>query len=97
MIPLPPLDPGLTAMSVALDGTAMKRILREHLAPVRDGQLDLVGCEPVYIRYKPGTSCLVQYELRMRDPAGPASRVRRVQAHARFGRPERTAAIWARA
>ena len=97
MIPLPPLDPGLTAMSVALDGTAMKRILREHLALVRDGQLDLVGCEPVYIRYKPGTSCLVQYELRMRDPAGPASRVRRVQAHARFGRPERTAAIWARA
>ncbi len=98
MIPRPPLDHGLPALSMALDAGAMAAAVRLHVPAVREGELELVNCRPVYIRYKPGTSCLVQYELRLRptDGSDERPRGRKVQAHARFGRPERIAAIWAR-
>jgi len=98
MIPLPPHDPGLTTLDIALDGKAMTEILRDHLPAVRDASRRLTSCQPVYVRYKPDESCLVLYEVTIRQSAaaGGDAPVRMIPAHARFGRPERTAAIWAR-
>jgi Ser/Thr protein kinase RdoA (MazF antagonist) len=77
MIPLPPRDPALPALGVALDGAAMSEILARRLADA-EGMLAVESCRPCYVRYKPGTSCLVQYELTVHD----GSRPRRVVTHA---------------
>ncbi|PYM98305.1 MAG: hypothetical protein DME07_23180 [Candidatus Rokuibacteriota bacterium] len=66
MIPLPPLDPALPALGLALDGAAMREMLARSWTDAR-GVLAVQSCRPCYVRYKPGTSCLVQYELTMRD------------------------------
>jgi len=75
MIPRPPLDHGLPALSMALDAGAMAAAVRLHVPAVREGELELVNCRPVYIRYK-RTSCLVQYELRLRPTDGSEAAAR---------------------
>src|SRR4051794_8102442 len=58
-IPPPPHDRGLRGLPAALDGDAMRALLADHVA---EG-CELVSVRPAYVRYKPGTSCLVQYEV----------------------------------
>jgi Ser/Thr protein kinase RdoA (MazF antagonist) len=47
-----------------LDGDEMKELLRRHLPECARGELEVERCDPRYIRYKPGTNCLVQYDVR---------------------------------
>lgn len=64
---LPPHDPALPNLPVLLDGAATAALLVTSLADFNAGRLDLVDCVPVYVRYKPGTSALIQYRVQLRD------------------------------
>ncbi|MDQ3653514.1 MAG: phosphotransferase [Chloroflexota bacterium] len=68
MIPLPPCDPNLPGLATVFDEASMVCLLASHL-DAGDG-FAVVGCRPRYIRYKPGTSCLVQFDLTFRDVWG---------------------------
>lgn len=56
----------------------MAEILARRLPDCARGALELRSCRPRYIRYKPGTNCLVQYELTLQ---GEKARSIRVPAH----------------
>ena len=85
-IPAPPHDPALPGLPTALDGDAVRTLLAPH---VTDG-CRLVSVRPAYVRYKPGTSCLVQYEL---DFAGrPGSTL----AHVKLFAGVRAQKLWAK-
>lgn len=76
MIPAPP-DPVLgPQLARALDGDAAAAFLGVRLRDV-----DILACRPVYARWKPATSCVVQYRLLLSDAAG---RRRETTAHARL-------------
>jgi hypothetical protein len=45
----------------------MAEILARRLPDCAGGPLALLSCRPSYVRYKPGTRCLVQYALAFRD------------------------------
>ncbi len=68
MIPVPPTDPNLPGLATIFVESAMIPILAAAL-DTGDG-LVMAGCRPRYIRYKPGTSCLVQVELAFNDGHG---------------------------
>jgi Ser/Thr protein kinase RdoA (MazF antagonist) len=57
MIPAPPVDPSLPGIAALLDEGAVLAMLP---AGIRES---VTGCRPRYTRYKPGTSCLIQYEF----------------------------------
>lgn len=78
----------MPALEVALDEAAMVEILNHSL---REGDDQCVkSCTPYYVRYKPGKSCVVQYDLHMSSEtpvrqlayAGlyPATRLKRLRA-----------------
>jgi Ser/Thr protein kinase RdoA (MazF antagonist) len=48
----------------------MAELLARHLPDCANGRFELESCRPRYIRYKPGTNCLVQYELVLRGEDG---------------------------
>jgi hypothetical protein len=82
MIELPPSDPVLSGMRIALDGAAMRDLL--------DGRFDRWGvrsCSPYYVKYKPGRYCRVQYELDVRDL--DSGRIAREVAHVSLYSPAR--------
>lgn len=68
MIPAPPADPNLPGLATLFDENAMIRLLADVLPP-GDGPA-VIGYRPRYIRYKPGTSCLLQVDLAVRDDVG---------------------------
>lgn len=90
MIPLPPFDPALPSLGLALDGAAMAERLSGALAGCRSGELAVESCEPVYVRYKPATSCLVQYVVGIRETGTDAAPG--IKAYARL-QPDRAAAV----
>jgi len=61
MIPAPPADRNLPGLVTLFDEAAMIPLLNGALG-IGAG-VAVVGCQPRYIRYKPGTSCLVQLDL----------------------------------
>ena len=67
MTPLPPRDPGLPGMAEALDVEKTRDHMRTALPDCRDGRVELVSATPVYVRYKPGTSCLIGHRLTIQD------------------------------
>lgn len=87
----PPRDAVLPGIPTALDADAMVSIVGAHLEDCREGELRIVACHPVYIRYKPGTSCLVHYVMTFlgRDGATLAT-----QGYLRLGDPQRTRQVW---
>lgn len=62
MTPSPANDPGLPRLWDALDEATMMELLGERLP--------LLRCRPCYARYKPGTSCLVQYDIALEQANG---------------------------
>jgi aminoglycoside phosphotransferase (APT) family kinase protein len=56
---------------MALDGDAMKELLARHMPDCARGGLEVERCDPRYIRYKPGTNCLVQYDVRFTGEHAP--------------------------
>lgn len=64
MIPSPAHDPRLPRLWDALDEVTMIELLGDRLPVLR--------CRPRYVRYKPATSCLVQYDVALRLPTGAA-------------------------
>jgi aminoglycoside phosphotransferase (APT) family kinase protein len=91
-IPLPPPDAALKGLRVALDGDAMAELLARRLPDCASGKLEVESCHPRYIRYKPGTNCLVQYELALR---GEHTQRIRVLAHAWLYSDRHVGGIWA--
>ena len=67
MIPVLPEDHGLPGVRAALDEQQMTELLRLSLPDCASGALLLEACRPQYVRYKPGTSCRVLYQLALRD------------------------------
>jgi hypothetical protein len=61
MIPLPPRDPVLPGVRIALNGASMAALFERSLT-----HSTVVSCRPYYVRYKPARYCRVQYELRLR-------------------------------
>ncbi|MGH2734415.1 MAG: hypothetical protein ACRDKZ_02450, partial [Actinomycetota bacterium] len=62
MIPLPPADPTLGDMHLALDGDAMTEVLSRHMVNLEPGATVQL-CRPYYVKYKPDKYRHVQYEL----------------------------------
>lgn len=62
MSPSPAHDPRLPRLWDAFDGETMVELLGDRLPMLR--------CRPCYVRYKPTTSCLIQYDVALRLPAG---------------------------
>ncbi len=91
-IPLPPTDAALRGLRIALDGDAMGELLARRLPDCASGKLEVESCHPRYIRYKPGTNCLVQYELTLR---GEHAHPIRVLAHAWLYSDRHVGGIWA--
>ena len=74
MIPAPPPDPTLPAISVAWDGDAIAKVFNRVLSDevVR-------SCEPRYVKYKPERYCRIQYEVELENQSG---NILRIPAHA---------------
>jgi Ser/Thr protein kinase RdoA (MazF antagonist) len=89
-IPLPPPDPALPGLQTALSGDAVAEILAQRLPDCATGRFQLESCRPQYIRYKPGTNCLVQYELGIRHQGELMS----APAHARLFADGHAEVIW---
>ncbi|MBA2277592.1 MAG: phosphotransferase [Chloroflexia bacterium] len=70
MTSLLPPDRFLPGLAPSLDERGMMDLVAAHLPDCRTGELVVLGCQPRYLRYKPETRCLVQYDLILRDRAG---------------------------
>jgi len=68
MIPMPPFDSALPGLATLLDGHAMAALLAERWPAV-------TGCAPAYLRYKPGTSATVQYDVSATGANGAPSTI----------------------
>lgn len=73
MIPSLPFDPALPHLAAMLDEGAMMSILTNAIAASEE--VSIVGCRPRYVRYKPETSCLIQYDLSIEDKHGRQTEV----------------------
>lgn len=62
MIAAIPPDPHLPAVATLLDEAAIHGVVAGALTAAGSGRWSLVGLRPRYIRYKPGTRCLVRYD-----------------------------------
>lgn len=92
MTPLPPPDLSLPGLPIALDGDAMGEVLSRCLPDCASGRLEVVKCLPVYVRYKPGTSCLVGYGLLLQDAQTRCAID--TFAHARLYADGRAESVW---
>lgn len=72
MIPLPPPDANLPELAIAFDGEAMAELLALSLRDCASARFTVDSCRPRYVRYKPGTNCIVQYALGLRGEASSA-------------------------
>jgi thiamine kinase-like enzyme len=64
MIHIPPVDPALPNFPMLFDGEAMRDLIARHAAG--GAGIEIVACRPTYVRYKPQTSCLVNYDIDIR-------------------------------
>jgi Ser/Thr protein kinase RdoA (MazF antagonist) len=86
----PPPDRALPALGVALSAPDMRQIVGSKLG---DGVI-VRACDPCYVRYKPATSCIVQYRLELED--GDSGRVHDTIAHAKLFAGRRAERVWSR-
>ena len=90
---LPPTDHALPGLRSALRGDAVGEFLRARLRRVTDAY-DVVSCTPCYVRYKPGTNCLVQYGLRLRETE--TGRSHDVPVHAKLYANGQAERVWSK-
>lgn len=64
LVPAPPFDPALPALTLGLHPEFARQVFQSWLD--RSG-LTVAACRPVYIRYKPGTNATVRYDLELSD------------------------------
>lgn len=93
MIRLPPADRALPGLAMALDGPTMARLLRGNLGSDTSDHVDVEACRPEYVRYKPATSCLIAYRLRVRLASDD---VQEISAHVRLFAGDGARQAWAR-
>jgi len=68
MIPPLPHDKALTGLWALLDETTMATMITSQLnAKAECEAIEITACRPRYVRYKPETSCLLQYDLSLRS------------------------------
>jgi hypothetical protein len=93
-VPVPPHDPALGPMSVALEDEGMAELLNGGLSDCVEGRLRVLGCRPTYVRYSPGRYCRVLYEVTLEEArtGGETERL----AHAALLRGRRAERLWAR-
>ncbi|CAN5786761.1 hypothetical protein BH20CHL3_BH20CHL3_05770 [soil metagenome] len=60
--PFPP-DRALPGLWALLDEPTMATLIENRLSASSEGSIRIRSCRPRYVRYKPGTSCLRQYDL----------------------------------
>jgi Ser/Thr protein kinase RdoA (MazF antagonist) len=89
VIPAPP-DRELTVLPTALSPSAMEEVIGEVLG----SHMSLRGCVPEYIRYKPETSCIVQYRLSAED--AETGLTHHFGAYAKLFAGDRAARAWAK-
>jgi len=87
----PPPDRALPALATALSGDDMREILTARLG----SGVAVQSCEPCYVRYKPETSCIVQYRLALED--ADSGRAHETIAHAKLFAGGRAERVWSRA
>lgn len=87
----PPADDALPALPTAFRGAAMQEIVDAALGDA----VVVRGCVPTYVRYKPGTTCIVQYRLRLED--ADSGTPEETLAHVKLYAGGRAARVWARA
>ncbi|MDQ3696211.1 MAG: aminoglycoside phosphotransferase family protein [Chloroflexota bacterium] len=92
MIPVPPFDRGLPGLATAFNGDIVAELLEAHLPDRSAGRFVIFTCRPHYVRYKPDTSCLVEYELTLRDRE--SNRTLTLPAHLRLYADDRGALRW---
>ncbi|MDQ3524665.1 MAG: hypothetical protein M3451_06390, partial [Chloroflexota bacterium] len=68
MIPSLPFDAALPNLGLLLDEDAVTEMLADTI--LDSDYSGIIGCRPRYIRYKPETSCLVQYDIDFTDSKG---------------------------
>jgi Ser/Thr protein kinase RdoA (MazF antagonist) len=85
-----PRDRVLTALPTALSASAMEQVLAAALGDA----VGLRACVPVYIRYKPETSCIVQYRLTAED--AETGRTHALGAHVKLFASDRAGRVWAK-
>ncbi|MCV2491803.1 hypothetical protein OF117_20865 [Geodermatophilus sp. YIM 151500] len=63
-------DPGLPALPALVDADEAAAVLQRSL---RDAghDVEVAGCEPDVVRYKPGSRCTIVYRMRYRGTPGP--------------------------
>lgn len=91
MIPLPPKDRALPGLDRALSEDGVSGVLEARLTDRQD-RLFVESSRPRYVRYKPGTNCLVQYEVAVREH--PSGATRNTLAHVRLYADESAERIW---
>ena len=82
-MPAPPLDPELRPVADALDGGAVAEALAPRL------HVGVERCTPCYVKYRPGRSCLVMYEIELEN-------ARTTLAHATVLGVRRADRLWSR-
>lgn len=92
VIPLPPPDPSLPSLGLALDGDTVRDLLEQHLPDCTHGRVSLESCRATYVRYKPGTGCVVGYALALRD--AESGSLIETPAHGRLYAGERAERTW---
>lgn len=65
-----PHDPRLPRLAAALDADHVAQRLDARLRALGQGDRRVLEARPAYIRYKPGTNAVVQYQLRLHDRSG---------------------------
>lgn len=60
-------DPGLPALTTAINGDAMQRILNKKLPDCLSGGQHILRCQVTLLRYRLGKRCTLRYDLRLRD------------------------------
>jgi Ser/Thr protein kinase RdoA (MazF antagonist) len=86
-VPAPPHDKALPMLSTSLSSAAMEELLGARL-----GGVTVRSCVPCYVRYKPGTNCIVQYRLTVEEHA--SGEVDHLSAHVKLYAEGRAQRVW---